>query len=45
LLSGWLGAFALGLNNNKLVFDVANNLDDLGNIVQTPVVVQWVPTT
>jgi probable HAF family extracellular repeat protein len=37
LLSGWPGAFAFGLNNNKLVFGVANNLDNLGNIVQTPV--------
>jgi len=37
LLSGWPGAFAFGLNNNKLVFGVANNVDNLGNIVQTPV--------
>jgi probable HAF family extracellular repeat protein len=37
LLSGWPGAFAFGLNNNKLVFGVANNADNLGNIVQTPV--------
>jgi probable HAF family extracellular repeat protein len=37
LLSGWPGAFAFGLNNNKLVFGVANNVDNSGNIVQTPV--------
>ena len=38
LLSGWPGAFAFGLNNNKLVVGNANNVDNLGNIVQTPVV-------
>jgi probable HAF family extracellular repeat protein len=38
LLSGWPGAFAFGLNNNKMVFGVANNVDNLGNIVHTPVV-------
>jgi probable HAF family extracellular repeat protein len=38
LLSGWPGAFAFGLTNNKQVFGVANNVDSAGNIVQTPVV-------
>jgi probable HAF family extracellular repeat protein len=37
LLSGWPGAFAFGLNNNKLVFGVANNVDSFGNLVQTAV--------
>jgi probable HAF family extracellular repeat protein len=37
LLSGWPGAFAFGLNNDKLVFGVANNFDSLGNLVETPV--------
>jgi probable HAF family extracellular repeat protein len=37
LLSGWPGAFAFGLNNNRQVFGVANNVDSAGNIVQTPV--------
>jgi probable HAF family extracellular repeat protein len=37
LLSGWPGAFAFGLNNNKQVFGAANNVDSAGNIVETPV--------
>ena len=38
LLSGWPGAFANGLTNNKQVFGLANKLDSAGNIVQTAVV-------
>ena len=37
MLSGWPGAFAFGLNDNGLVFGVANNVDEFGDIVQTPV--------
>jgi probable HAF family extracellular repeat protein len=37
LLSGWPGAFAFGLTNNKQAFGVANNVDSSGNIVQTSV--------
>jgi probable HAF family extracellular repeat protein len=37
LLGGWPGAFAFGLNDHGLVFGVANNVDQFGDIVQTPV--------
>lgn len=37
LLSGWPGAFAFSINNNKLISGCANNVDNLGNIVQTTV--------
>jgi probable HAF family extracellular repeat protein len=38
LLDGWPGALALGLNDSGLVYGVAINLDDFGDIVETPVV-------
>jgi probable HAF family extracellular repeat protein len=37
LLSGWPGAFAFGLNNNKRAFGVANTGNNVFSIVQTPV--------